>query len=269
MPTFDPDRPDYAPYGLSCVLWTPTPMVRPDHHNEIELNLLMSGSVTYLLGGNKVRVEAERLSVFWGAIPHQIIEYDTDEPYFAATIPLTEILHGNFPDTFVQPLLKGVLHRGLPEEAQTDLKDVDLFAQWEKDLRQPDPELEKIVTMEMCARLKRLARNLRLRKAKSIQTVKSDAPSYLHESSLTKAEQMACVIARDFTQPLTIDELAKAVDLHPNYAMQVFKKAIGSTVSQYLTNHRLSHAKRLLVTTQEQIIEVAYQSGFNSLSRFN
>ena len=244
-------------------------MVRPDHHNEIEFNLLKSKSVTYLLGGSKVRVEANRLSVFWAAIPHQIIEYDTDEPYYAATIPLSEILQGNFPKAFVQTLLRGVLHRDLTNEVQDGQKDLDLFAQWEKDLRNPDPETEEIVTMEMRARLKRLAKHLISRGAKSIQNAGPNDPIYLQEGSMTKAEQMACLIARDFTQPLSVEQLAQTVGLHPNYAMQIFKKAIGSTVTQYLTIHRLSHAQRLLATTQLQIIDVAFQSGFNSLSRFN
>ena len=37
--SFDPSRPDFAPYGLTCVHWRPSPMRRPDHHNEVELNI--------------------------------------------------------------------------------------------------------------------------------------------------------------------------------------------------------------------------------------
>jgi len=70
MVQFDPNRPDFAPYGFTCVRWNPSPMRRPDHHNEIELNMLGSGWLTYLLGGRKVRIEAGHLSVFWAAIPH-------------------------------------------------------------------------------------------------------------------------------------------------------------------------------------------------------
>ena len=28
--SFDPNRPDFAPYGLTCVHWLPSPMLRPD-----------------------------------------------------------------------------------------------------------------------------------------------------------------------------------------------------------------------------------------------
>jgi len=56
MARLDPNRPDFSPYGFSCVRWTPTTMSRCDRHNEIELNLLEGGSLVYLMGGQKVTV---------------------------------------------------------------------------------------------------------------------------------------------------------------------------------------------------------------------
>lgn len=45
---FDARRGELRPYGLTCELWTPCLMRRPDRHNEIELNYLPEGSLTYL-----------------------------------------------------------------------------------------------------------------------------------------------------------------------------------------------------------------------------
>ena len=105
--SFDPNRPDFSPYGLSCVWWKPSPMRRPDHHNEIELNLIVSGSVTYLIAGRKVRIEAGRLSSFWAAIPHQIVQWETRKPYYVATLPLAWFLGCGFPEHFAHPILAG------------------------------------------------------------------------------------------------------------------------------------------------------------------
>jgi AraC family transcriptional regulator, melibiose operon regulatory protein len=82
-------------------------------------------------------------------------------------------------------------------------------------------------------------------------------------------EQMACFIAKNYTEPLTAEVIGKHVDLHPNYAMALFQRTFGTTLIKYVTQHRLSHAQRLLVTTGEQIVNVALDSGFGSLSRFN
>ena len=57
--------------------------------------------------------------------------------------------------------------------------------------------------------------------------------------------------------------------LHPNYAMNLFQKTFGTTLINYLTQHRVSHAQRLLATTDQTITDIAFNSGFNSISRFN
>src|SRR6478736_2273769 len=107
MVQFDPNRPDFAPYGFTCVRWNPSPMRRPDHHNEIELNLLYRGWVTYLLGGQKVRFEVGRLGLFWAAVPHQIIEFADNTEYFVATIPLAWFLQCELPERLTQRLMRG------------------------------------------------------------------------------------------------------------------------------------------------------------------
>jgi AraC-like DNA-binding protein len=265
MVSFDPNRPDFTPYGFTCVRWSPSPMRRPDHHNEIELNLLQSGWLIYLLGGRKVKIEAGKLSVFWAAIPHQIIEFGTETEYYVATIPFAWFLQCKLPDNFVQPLLHGdTLSEPTRDRSRTDQH---LFAQWDEDLSKKQKESETIVMMEMHARLLRLASGL---PALPSPTGKArNRHLALNDGGLNKVEQMACLIARQYSEPLTVEDIGKAVGLHPNYAMSLFKKAFGTTLIDYLTHHRISHARRLLATTNEKIVDVAFSSGFNSISRFN
>ncbi len=262
--SFDPDRPDFAPYGLTCVHWQPSPMRRPDHHNEVELNFLESGSVTYLLGGAKTAVQAGKLSVFWAAIPHQIIDFGAGTAYFVATIPLQYFLQWRLPEHFVQPLMQG----GLVSEpsAVRAASDAHLFADWEGDLVRRIPDLEKSVLLEMQARLLRLALNL---PAQPPSRARRHRISQITDAGLNKVEQMACFIARNYTEKLTVQQIGECVNLHPNYAMNLFQKTFGTTLINYLTQHRISHAQRLLATTDQSITEVAFASGFHSLSRFN
>jgi len=262
---FDPKRPYFTPYGLACGRWNPAPMPRPDHHNEVQLNLLKSGWMTYILGGRKVRIEAGRMSAFWAAIPHQIIEFGTKREYFVATIPFAWFLQWKLPEHFVQPILHGVVHCE-PPPGRGRL-DQDLFAQWEADLQNPGSEMRDAVLLEMRARLIRLAAVL-----PPVQTVTRKSSYWhaaLYEGGLNKVEQIACLLAWHYTESLTANDIGKAVGLHPNYAMSVFRKAFGVTLIEYLTQQRVSHAQRLLATTNEKIVDVAFKSGFNSVSRFN
>ncbi len=262
--SFDPDRPVFAPYGLTCVYWQPSPMERPDHHSEIELNFLKSGSVTYMLGGRKTVVEEGKLSLFWAAIPHQIIDYSADAEFLVATIPLQIFLQWRLPEDFVHPLMQ---NRFISEiDIDKSVSDARLFECWVTDLME-GPELnERAVLLEMQARLTRLALSFSSR-----QSIKEsrDHLSSVTDAGMNKVVQMAAYISRNYTQKMTVKQIGEFVNLHPNYAMNLFQKTFGTTLINYLTQHRVSHAQRLLTTTNLPVVDIALQSGFLSISRFN
>jgi AraC-like DNA-binding protein len=264
MPGFDHSRKDFAPYGFTCVRWTATIMPRSDRHNEIEVNLLDRGSLTYLLGGEKVIVPAGRLAVFWAGIPHQVIQFKRTSEYFVMTIPLVWFLQWRLPEQFNQRVMQGrmVLE---PDNGRLAADRMQFLA-WLDDLAAPSEERRRISLLEIEARLRRLA----LTVPPGVEARRPQhAAAVLGEGSLTRAEQMARFIAEHYPEPLTMARISREVGWHPNYAMQVFHRAFGVTLLEYVTQHRLSHAQRLLVTTEDLILNIALGSGFGSLSRFN
>jgi len=263
MAKFETERPHFTSYGLSCVRWNPSPMQRPDHHNEIQLNILRRGRVTYMVGGLKIKVKPGHLTVFWAAIPHQIIDYEPDTEYFVATLPLAWFLQCQLPDAVVQPLMRGeVISEPQPDRAEVDAA---LFTQWESDLQKNQRVLREIVIREMETRLRRLGVTLETDQTGHT----SRQPAKLQVGGLNKVEQIVCYIAQSYVEPITVTDIGKAVGMHPNSAMRLFKKVFGTTLVDHLTHHRIFHAKRLLATTDQKIVDVAYSSGFSSISRFN
>lgn len=96
MYRFDCRRQEFTPYGLTCEVWTPDLMRRPDRHNEVELNYVPAGSIAYLFQDRRVVVPCGRLAVFWGLVPHQIVHYESDTPYYVCTIPFPCFWNGGF-----------------------------------------------------------------------------------------------------------------------------------------------------------------------------
>jgi AraC-like DNA-binding protein len=231
----------------------PTKMPRPDRHNEIELNLLTGGRLTYLLGGQRTTLEAGRIGLFWAAIPHQIVEVEGDVPYFVMTLPLSEFLRAGLDLNFVNRILHGEL---VVDEGQKQL-DVIAFQRWEQDLKTEDLVLHRAARLEVQARLLRFACGM------LGGTVSTSM------AALSRADQIACYIAMNYQHPLTSESIAEALGIHANYAMNLFRKTFGTTMSAFIVQHRISHAQRLLVTTDDAILDIALDSGFQSLSRFN
>lgn len=259
---FDGGRYEFKPYGFTCELWAPTVMPKPDRHNEIELNYLPAGRLTYLLGGRPVCIESRRLVVFWGAMPHQILQWDMTKPYYVATLPLAWFLACNFPEQLSRPVLAGEIVADSRCSASDELK----FRQWTADFRTPQPLRPRVAQLEIEARLLRMALTSGNQEAAAFQTSSS---GLTHNPALGRADQIALYIARYYAEPLTAARIAKAVGLHPNYAMGLFRQAFGTTMVEFLVQHRLSHAQRLLISTDSPVIEIASAAGFRSLSRFN
>ena len=82
------------------------------------------------------------------------------------------------------------------------------------------------------------------------------------DPTLSRADQLACYIARHYHEPLTAEMIAKANNLHPNYAMNLFRQAFGTTITTFIRQHRITHAQRLLVTTSDSILDVAMAAAY-------
>lgn len=255
--SFDEKRSAFKPYGLTCELWLPDLMRKPDRHNEIEINYFPSGSITYLIHGDRITIPKSCLSLFWGLVPHQIVDFTESSPYYVFTIPLTIFLEWKLPTIFTDRVLKGEVIIESP--GLYSPYDEFLFNNWLKDLSEDnDPEA---TLYEIHARLLRLATKL--------------SPSDLNErlqiqtGEISKVEQIALHIAQNYMNPLKATDIGREIGLHPDYANVIFKKAFDTTINEYIIQERIMHAKRKLITTDQRIIDIAFECGFNSINRFN
>jgi AraC-like DNA-binding protein len=157
-----------------------------------------------------------------------------------------------------------LLHGEMVREADPGKapRDHALFEQWRVDLESPCPETNGILLLEIQARLRRLALTL---PAADSPKAHPHGPA---PGEIDKVEAMALLIATSYSQPITAAEIASHVRLHPKYAMALFRRHCGITLGEYLTQQRLSQAQRLLVTTDSKVNDIAYSSGFGSVSRF-
>jgi len=70
-------------------------------------------------------------------------------------------------------------------------------------------------------------------------------------------------------ESLSLDQMAKALNVSTFYFCKMFKKATGLTFTDYLARTRIERAKNLLLNPNVRVSEVAYDCGFISLTHFN
>ena len=89
-----------------------------------------------------------------------------------------------------------------------------------------------------------------------------------------RAEPVEIWKARKFIEERSSEELslrrvAKAVNIHPNYLSERFKHVTGMNFVEYVARTRFEKACRLLHDSDLKISDIAFTSGFQSLSQFN
>jgi AraC family transcriptional regulator len=77
------------------------------------------------------------------------------------------------------------------------------------------------------------------------------------------------MIHDDLHADLSLQRLAKAVQLSPHHFSRAFKRVTGRSPHQYVLWQRVQLAKRLLIETRLSLAEVADQAGFYDQSHFS
>jgi AraC-like DNA-binding protein len=100
--------------------------------------------------------------------------------------------------------------------------------------------------------------------------------AYLNGSSSTngRAEPGEIWKARNFirdrlAERLSLAEVAQAAHMSPNYLSEKFKKVTGENFVAYINARRVGKARDSLCNPALRITEIAFASGFQSISQFN
>lgn len=224
-------------------------------HLDVELNLAERQPARYLLAGRVHEVPSGQLFAFWAGNPHHLLEYPAGEAVLLhwVTVPLGWLQEWGFDPRFLGALLAGDLiatdHRG---------DDAARMAEWVALSRDPD-DGRLIALHEIHARLRRMQR---------AWLGGERAAAREGEALPQPVLRMLEALIAHYREEVDVDAIAAAAGLHPNYAMGLFKRSCGHTIHQYLTELRLAHAQRLLITGDDAITELALDAGFPSLSRF-
>jgi AraC-like DNA-binding protein len=84
-----------------------------------------------------------------------------------------------------------------------------------------------------------------------------------------RIEKVMEFIHASFDKQISLGEAAKIASMTESAFSRFFKLRTGMTFIDCLTEVRLGHASRMLISTTKTIAEIAYSCGFNNISNFN
>ncbi|MBY3141319.1 helix-turn-helix domain-containing protein [Rhizobium laguerreae] len=250
------------PTALQMFHAHPPVMAMPHWHAQVEVNYVMRGTVHYRMSDHEFRLSAGEMCLFWGGQPHQMDESSDDSLYAGAHLPLVYFFRLRLPISVSSRLMKG---ETLLTSA-TDAADSENFTRWFHYANSGDPAKAQHAVDELLLRIERIALEPYSMTSQTVISLDGDHP---HPHSSRSVARMCDFIAANFLHDIDSVDIARAADLHPKYAMNLFKRSTGMTLSKYVTLLRLSRAQAMLMREGANVLQVAMDSGFGSISAFN
>jgi AraC-like DNA-binding protein len=84
-----------------------------------------------------------------------------------------------------------------------------------------------------------------------------------------RVERTKELLARDLTNPPTLEMLGQEVGCSPFHLSRIFSREVGLTIPQFLRNLRMERAAELLRSGRYNVTEAATEVGYSSLSHFS
>jgi AraC family transcriptional regulator len=84
-----------------------------------------------------------------------------------------------------------------------------------------------------------------------------------------RALQARDMIHDRFMHPLSLGEIAEALDIHPTHLARVFRQRYHCTVGDYIRALRIEFAQLRLSTTDDPLSHIALDAGFSDQSHFS
>ena len=84
----------------------------------------------------------------------------------------------------------------------------------------------------------------------------------------TRLKKLFKYVQNHYHEPISVSEMAELCNMNYSYFSRYFKKLTGKTFVEYVNYIRLTEAEKLLFTTNLNITQIAFDTGFSSTSYF-
>lgn len=240
----------------------PTPWTMTYHvHPSIEINFLTDCTMKYSFSGQEVTIPEGKFCLFWAAHPHRVVEVEGEGMITNAHVALAEFLRWPLPERLLSDLLGGAVL------ASTDTLagDRELVSRWSTEFSETTEQWERMHALEIQARLHRLG----MQGWDTLLTLglRGVAP-IAGGQRVVQFERMLRFVADNYTEQISVLDVASAASISRNYAITIFRRMLGRTIKEHIMDLRLLHSRMLLSETDSKILTIALNSGFGSLSSF-
>lgn len=95
------------------------------------------------------------------------------------------------------------------------------------------------------------------------------SPRMIGDITMKKIDLAVSYIRNNLSNELSRESVAESVGIHPDSLSRIFKKVKGKRIDLFINDLRIDEAKKFLAETDRTIIQIAFDTGFDSVRTFN
>lgn len=236
-------------------------------HPEYQLFIVLKGSGTRFIGDHVSDFSVGDLVLTGPNLPHL---WRSDPIYF-------EEKKSEATDGIVVYFTQAMFGKDLLEKSEIltikqlltlSARGIHFTGQTAKSIKKQLIKLTKLTGFEAYISLLKILNDLSHSSEYTILT-QANYTNTIRREDKDRMNKVHAYVLKNFQKQITLAEVAKISAMTPTSFSRYFTKHANKTFSNFITEIRIAYARKLLIETDHTISQIAYLSGFQTLSNFN
>lgn len=90
-----------------------------------------------------------------------------------------------------------------------------------------------------------------------------------HDFTNDRLTKVMHFLNTNYQRKIELVKVAEIANLHPSAFCRYFKEKTGKSLSEFISDMRISYACRLIIEGKMSVSQICFESGFNNISNFN
>lgn len=248
-------------------------------HNVIQINYISHGKLVHQVNNAHYELIKGDIFVIPPYVPHQLIDADKSVFQVIELEFLPEFVFGKelnfyhtmeegtsvFDFSYIEPFLVSEcnVRPRLNLTGKNQLKVEALLEEIYEEFKEKNDSYLMALKADLLKLLVIVGRTFH-------EEMKDDSPAMQlfnhHRDAMMQAIHF---IDEHFDEPITIEEVAKYALLSQSYFSYLFKTLTDKTFVEYLHTLRIKKAMEMLTKTDQRVVDICFNSGFNNVNHFN
>ena len=244
---------DIWQFDFHCVDW--------HWHPEVELVFIETGKAEFLIGSDRHTLSSGTGVFINSQVVHRFESAESTRiPNIVFSPTLLSQEESLVYQKYIRPILDSPVKCQIftfEDSGQKEILDtlLSVFA-----IQRSEPICE-IRTVETLMRLWRMIYESR----GNIENAPVQQPLARTQAQL---QIMLQYIHKNYPDQISLDDIANTVTLSKSSVLNIFNKNIHTSPVNYLVNYRLKHAAKLLAITEDSVLSIAHDTGFENVGYF-